>query len=318
MRQRRIPRVALQDVMQSAWKTGSDQALITLTGLDFATFHWLLPKFCALYDSRSPFSDPDGSVIALPNFPIDRGGRPRMMKGADCLGLCLAWTRTRGSNMVLQIIFGMTATSVSLYLRFGQRILIEALKREPLAAIIVPSVESICTYQAAIREKHPALDGVWCCMDGLKLYLQQAGDATTQNKYYNGWTHDHYVTSMFVFCPDGTIPICCYNVPGAIHDSKVAELGNIYPKLEQVYDSVGGKCAVDSAFSHKKYPFLVKSSQQDPIANNAPDFIRCVSLNKEATAIRQSAKWGMRARIRRFPALRIVSFMKNTEKGKSL
>jgi hypothetical protein len=137
-----------------------------------------------------------------------------MMKGADCLGLvCLAWTRTMGSNMVLQIIFGMTATSVSLYLWFGRRILIEALKR---AAIMVPSVESICTYQATIREKHPALDSVLCCMDKLKLYLQQAGDATTQSNYFNSWTRYHYVTSVFVFCPDGTIPICCYNVPGAI------------------------------------------------------------------------------------------------------
>ena len=81
--------------------------------------------------------------------------------------------------MVQQIIFGMTATSVSLYLRFGRRILIEALKREPIAAIKFPRFESICTYQAAIREKHPSLDVVWCCMlDGLKLYLQQAGDAT--------------------------------------------------------------------------------------------------------------------------------------------
>jgi hypothetical protein len=308
IRQRRIPRVSLQDASQSAWKTlfnsGNDQALITLTGLDFETFHWLLPKFCALYDSHSPFGDPDGSIIALPNFPINRGGRPRMMKGTDCLGICLAWTRTRGSSMVLQIIFGMTATSVSLYLRFGRRILIEALKGEPLAAIKVPSIESIRTYQAAIMEKHPALDGVWCCMDGLKLYLQQAGNATTQNNFYNGWTHDHYVTSVFVFCPDGTIPICCYNVPGTVHDSKVAEWGNIYPKLEQVYDSVGGKCAVDSAFSLKKYPFLVKSSQQDPAANNAADFIRGVALNKEATAMRQSAEWGMRALQSSFPRLK--------------
>jgi hypothetical protein len=87
MRQCRIPRVALQDVMQSAWKTlfnsGSNQAFITLTGIDFATFHWLLPKCCALYDSHSPFSDPDGSIIALPNFPINQGGRPRMMYALD-------------------------------------------------------------------------------------------------------------------------------------------------------------------------------------------------------------------------------------------
>jgi hypothetical protein len=154
MRQRRIPRVSLQDASQSAWTTlfnsGNDQALITLTGFDFATFHWLLPKFSTLYDNHSPFGDPNGRIIALSNDSvINRGGRPRMMKGADCLGICLAWTRIRGSSMVLQTIFGMTATSVSLYLRFGRRILIKALKREPLAAIKVPSIESISTYQAA-------------------------------------------------------------------------------------------------------------------------------------------------------------------------
>ncbi|KAI2494341.1 hypothetical protein MHU86_1385 [Fragilaria crotonensis] len=48
LRQRRIPRVSLQDASQSAWKTlfnsGNDQALITLTGLTFEVFNWLLPK----------------------------------------------------------------------------------------------------------------------------------------------------------------------------------------------------------------------------------------------------------------------------------
>ena len=74
-------------------------------------------------------------------------------------------------------------------------------------------------------------------MDGLKLYLQQAGDSTTQNNFYNGWTHDHYVSAVLVFCPDGTIPIACFNVPGSVHDSTIAEWGNIYGKLENVYNS---------------------------------------------------------------------------------
>jgi len=92
-----------------------------------------------------------------------------MLSGADCLGLCLAWTRTRGSAMVMQIIFGMTGTSASKYVRFGRQILIEVIKAEPLAAIKTPSFEMIRTFQDIIRQKHPALDGVWCCMDGLKL-----------------------------------------------------------------------------------------------------------------------------------------------------
>ena len=51
-------------------------------------------------------------------------------------------------------------------------------------------------------------------MDGLKLYLEQASDCVVQNRYYNGWTHDHYVSTVLVFCPDGTIPIVMYNIPG--------------------------------------------------------------------------------------------------------
>ena len=77
--------------------------------------------------------------------------------------------------------FGMTGTPVAIYLRFGQRILIRILKDEPDARISIPGIEKICEYQAAINERHPNLENVWCCMVGLKLYLEEAGDATMQN-----------------------------------------------------------------------------------------------------------------------------------------
>jgi hypothetical protein len=64
-------------------------------------------------------------------------------------------------------------------------------------------------------------------MDGLK---KQSGDALIQEQYYNGWTHDHYVSSVICVCPDGTIPIVFVNVPGAVQDSQVADYGNIYHK----------------------------------------------------------------------------------------
>ena len=34
-------------------------------------------------------------------------------------------------------------------------------------------------------------------MDSLKLYLQASGNSDIQERYYNGWTHDHFVTSIF-------------------------------------------------------------------------------------------------------------------------
>ena len=158
------------------------------------------------------------------------------MSGIDCLALTLAWTRTRGSTMVLQMIFGITASSVSTYLRFGCRILIMVLSGQAEARLEVPCAEKIQEYKDSVKAKYELLDNVWCCMDGLKLKLEQAGDNTIQNMFYNGWTHDHYVTGVYVFCPDGTIPIATYNVPGSFHDSKIANLGKSYEKMEVQFE----------------------------------------------------------------------------------
>jgi hypothetical protein len=85
-------------------------------------------------------------------------------------------------------------------------------------------------------------------MDGLKLPIQQASTTEQQALFYNGWKHDHFITAVMYFCPDGTIPLTFFNVPGAQHDSTVCKLGGIYQKLENVYNEIGGICSVDSAF----------------------------------------------------------------------
>jgi hypothetical protein len=78
-------------------------------------------------------------------------------------------------------------------------------------------------------------------MECLKLMLEQSGDALIQEQFYNGWTHDHYVTSVVYFCLDGTILIVFCNIPGAVQDSQVADYGDIYNKLELVYLRDGAK-----------------------------------------------------------------------------
>jgi hypothetical protein len=102
-------------------------------------------------------------IVALSEQEKKRG-RPQLISASDCLGLVLAWT-----NMVLQIIFGMSSTSVLMYLRFGRRILIKVLRNEPNAAIQIPDIDTIRMYQQVIKERHPNLQGVWCTMDGLKF-----------------------------------------------------------------------------------------------------------------------------------------------------
>ena len=137
-RDRHIPRVALAEPNKSARRkilaSGNDQSLITITGLDFSVFGKLMESFEPMYSQYS-VAPVDGKYVKRK----DTSGRRRLMKGEDCLGLVLVWTRTRGSLTLLQVIFGMSRTGIENYLRFGKRILIKLLSRDINSKIGVPS-----------------------------------------------------------------------------------------------------------------------------------------------------------------------------------
>jgi hypothetical protein len=151
-------------------------------------------------------------------------------------------------------------------------------------------------------------------MDGLKLYLQQSGNKEIQACFYNGLTHGHYVTSVFIFCPNRTIPFAFFNVPGSVHDIQVAYWGRIYKKLGTVYQETGGKCTVDSAFGKINRPFLIKSSQ-DYFVSSAPTHQEQrldIEQKQQATLMRQAAEWGMRSFHSSFPCLKDTFVYKET------
>ena len=301
VRQRRIPRQSLHPVHRSAWRalfySHNNQALITATGLDHGTFDYLLQKFSPIFDNYTPF----GKNIVK----TSSRGRKRQITAIDCLGLVLVWTRTRGSTMSLQMHFGMSMTNLNMYLRFGRRIITEVLSNDEYAKIAIPADEVINKYKQLIKAKYPALDDVWSTMDGLKTPIQQSGSSRTQRYFYNGWKHNHFVTSVFCFCPDGSIPIAHMNLPGATHDSTIADWGNIYLKLEQVYNKTGGICCVDSAFRMRNAPYIIKSSQNAFVGVGPTTQAQRLDLIKkqQATSMRQSAEWGMRAIQSSFPRL---------------
>jgi hypothetical protein len=122
------------------------------------SFYYLLNLFAPVYEQYTPFMDENGYIIR--KVSMNRG-RPRCMNPADCLGLVLAWSRTRGSLMVLQLIFGMTMSPVAKYLQFARRILVKILKANDLAKIQIPPPEKLEEYRAVIAARHPALDMVW-------------------------------------------------------------------------------------------------------------------------------------------------------------
>jgi hypothetical protein len=188
---------------------------------------------------------------------------------------------------------------------------IEVLKNEPMETPQLPTTNKIDGYIAVIAEKHPNLGTkkVWCTMDGLKLMLEQAPNSTIQEQFYNGWTHDHYVTSVLCFCPEGTIPIAAFKMLGSFHDSTVAEseYGQVYSELEEMFNKYDdAKCTADLVFHEKKYKCIITSSQ-DPLTaqgETRAEVEQNVRIQLEVTSLCQAAKWGTRAIQSFFPHLK--------------
>ncbi len=153
-------------------------------------------------------------------------------------------------------------------------------------------------YVSAIEARHSALkeEKVRCSMDGLKLYLERPHDDTTQSKYFNGCTNDHYITNVFMFNPDRTIPMIYINILECVHDSQVTGWENIHAKLETMFNKYGVHCAVDTGFGKIAKAFMLKSVQDNLSSNKkmrkeARDDVR---VKRAATSMCQSTEWGMR------------------------
>ncbi len=146
-----------------------------MIGFDCESFDKILDKFGPMFSSHTPFNE---SSFIVPFKYVS--GRKREVQPDDCLGLVLVWLQTRGLLNVLQLVFRLTYTNLSVYLRFGICLLIETCHDDLLARFSLPSAEEINNCKTAFGEQHLLLHECWATMDGLKLYLQQAGNADTQ------------------------------------------------------------------------------------------------------------------------------------------
>ena len=191
-------------------------------------------------------------------------GHQHLLDAEGCLGLVLCWSHTRGAEWCLAVAFGLTGTHVSVYLQFGMRILVALLKADLKSEVHMPDAAEIALFKEDITVKHSLLVDCYCMVDGLKLYLQQAGDSIIQSRFYNGWQHNHYVTNIFAFALNGSIIACTLNAPGTWHDSTPPHWGSMYSKLQKCWEDHHGKVLMDSAFDltctsslfspHRMYP----------------------------------------------------------------
>lgn len=174
-RMMRIPRISLQDSGYSSFSvlfsSGCDQSLITITGFDHKPFRFLLKLFFPMYDKYTPHS-PDGYIRLLKK---DKKGRPRSMNAEKALGLALSWFRTRGSLMGLCMMFGVTASVCSLFIRFSHKILLKILENHDLSKVKMPFQNLFTEFNSSIIQEYPLLENVYCFMDGVKFELEKAG-----------------------------------------------------------------------------------------------------------------------------------------------
>jgi hypothetical protein len=152
-----------------------------MMGFDCDSFNKFLEKFSPMFSGHTPF-DESGMIV---EFEYVRGQK-RVVQPADCLGLVLVWTQTRGLLNVLQLVFGLTYSNLSVYLRFGIWLILETFCNDLLARVAIPTREEIETYKVAFSECHLLLKDWWATMDELKLYLQASVNSEIQERFYNG------------------------------------------------------------------------------------------------------------------------------------
>lgn len=309
LKRRETPRPALAPVKVSAWSyilnSSNDQAMMNTTGFTFAGFRQLNALFQPLYVKYSPYSYNEIGVL-IPVTEKENRGRPRLMKAEDCLGMTLAWYRTRSRYNGLGPFFGMVASNCNLWIRFGRRILFTVLRDHPLAKPTVPSRHKLFEYRDAICNQHNALVDCALTIDGLKTRIQRCSSYSVQEQFYNGWKCTHYVNSLFVFAPDGTIVMCVVNCVGTKHDSDMAMLGSpsIYEQLESIYQETGLRCVADSAFGGASYDSILKvvpKQRLDVCAETEQES----EYMWQALKMRQAAEWGMGALSGTWPQLTV-------------
>ncbi len=170
----------------------------------------------------------------------------------DCLGLTLARIRTRGGWIALNTTLSMTTTNFGMYAKVGLRILVSIWINTRMQGLNFQMMQRCKTLHpmSKLNIQILMMYGVPWMAWKVSLTLPHI---LTFRRYFTILGSQAIMSFMylFVFAADGTISICCFNLPGATHDSTAADSGFIYDKLGKVYQETGLKCTVNSTFRCK-------------------------------------------------------------------
>lgn len=132
----------------SAWSvlfgSGCDQSLITMTGFDHKPYRYILRLFEAPFEMMTTYRK---------HGVMERKGAlgpKRTLSARDCLGLSLVWYRTSGTMITICMLFFITFSVCSLFIRFSRRILVNVLSKNALSMVRMPTANEVSEYQKVI------------------------------------------------------------------------------------------------------------------------------------------------------------------------
>lgn len=194
-----LPNPRVDTPWQALYHRRNDRAFITTMGLDVATFNLILDAGFAELWNATPITRNDVSHSGDPRTHM------RSLDAAGCLGLCLHHLNSTMSEVSLQQIFALVPTTVSRYMSFSFPILLKVLRQMPQASICWPEGDEFEELNALVVARHPLLDGAFGTMDGLNLPVQVSSEHEIENSCYNGWLHDHFISSVLAFAANGKL-----------------------------------------------------------------------------------------------------------------
>ncbi|KAF8754902.1 DDE superfamily endonuclease [Rhizoctonia solani] len=286
------PEPRLASSWQALYHSRDNRGYITTMGVDVSTFDYILDSgFRASWNSCAI---PRGDVN--PTGLVRLGRRSLDAEGA--LGLLLHFLSGTMNKTSLQQMFALVPSVLSRYIQFALGILATVLKLVCKARITWPSAARLGF------------------IDGLSLPVGTSADPEIEQATYNGWLHDHRITNVIVFAPDGTFYhltvftqtnmrlSAMFRVYSqrpsqrawSWHDSRTA--GHIYTQLKDKTPT-GFFLIADTAFPRTsadlagkiKTPLKERAALgEDPVQAAAQ-----LAYSNAITSARQPAEWGMRA-----------------------
>ncbi|KAF5328474.1 hypothetical protein D9758_018603 [Tetrapyrgos nigripes] len=295
-----LPNPRSQTPWQVLYEGRNDRAFITMMGLNVAVFQRILDSGFERYWNENTITRQDVPAASEPRV------YRRSLDAAGALGLLLHYLNSTMRDVSLMQIFALIPTTVSRYLNFGRSILLMTLRRMVEACIHFPEGDEFVELESLIVARHPLLTGAFGSIDGLKLPVQTSSDEEIENATYNGWLHEHYISNVLCFSPEGVIIACRLNAPGSWHDSRVAH--SIYNKL-LTRTPEGYYLIADTAFPRGTDQIAgrirapIKEGTRlpaDPIEHS-----NLMLVNQQLLSFCQTAEWGMRSIQGSFGRLRI-------------